>query len=501
VNRATTIYVVDAQTGSILSKRSGDAHYVGIGTARTLYSGEVPIDVHGPGDSMEWELVDMHRGPDFNAGVFDWKFDDDPMQDHTNLWGDGKKFLDPSSFVNRQTAGVDAKHGVEVVWDMMKNVFHWWGLDDDGDSLDLFVHDETLQGNAMYSGWDENLYFGDGNGNGACPFVSVDIVAHEWGHAVNDDTADLSGGLNEANSDILGTLARIYDRTGGFAAGLDHIPNTTARSFYEHRRDLADHCPGVEGIRPLYNPVRQYWFEDLEDLEEHEAMGPVSRMFFFLAQGADPNVTNVTWSWGLPWGMTGIGNQKAGHIWVRALTHYMDSDDYDEVRAAMVQASDDLYGAGSTESQAVRNAWAGINVGANASSYPDAPDKITEVDPNNTTDDAKPITFTGPTIGGLRKITLKGTRPTADDIDKFYVNVPCGDALRVRAGTDGTANLSLRRSNGDILDSSNAEALTDATVAFRNTGCSGGSLKLYVEMRPQGSDPATKYTLWLERGD
>jgi zinc metalloprotease ZmpA len=61
--------------------------------------------------------------------------------------------------------------------------------------------------------------------------------------------------------------------------------------------------------------------------------------------------------------VTGIGRDAAGAIWYRALTVYMTSStSYSGARAASVKAANDLYGAGSAQSNAVAAAWSAVNV-------------------------------------------------------------------------------------------------------------------------------------------
>ena len=62
--------------------------------------------------------------------------------------------------------------------------------------------------------------------------------------------------------------------------------------------------------------------------------------------------------------MTGIGRDKLGKIWYRALTVYMTSStNYAGARTATLNAAKDLYGAGSTEYGAVAAAWSAVSVG------------------------------------------------------------------------------------------------------------------------------------------
>jgi hypothetical protein len=73
----------------------------------------------------------------------------------------------------------------------------------------------------------------------------------------------------------------------------------------------------------------------------------------------------------LPKGMTGIGNDRAARIWYKALTEYLTPQSkYADARAAGISAATDLYGAGSVELAAVENAFAAINVGAEAGKPP-----------------------------------------------------------------------------------------------------------------------------------
>ena len=62
--------------------------------------------------------------------------------------------------------------------------------------------------------------------------------------------------------------------------------------------------------------------------------------------------------------MTGIGRDKLGKIWFRAVTVYMTSStNYAGARTATLSAAKDLYGAGSPEYNAVAAAWSAVKVG------------------------------------------------------------------------------------------------------------------------------------------
>jgi Zn-dependent metalloprotease len=61
--------------------------------------------------------------------------------------------------------------------------------------------------------------------------------------------------------------------------------------------------------------------------------------------------------------ITGIGHDKLGKIWYRALTTYMTSGTtYAQARTATLNAATDLYGAGSIERTTVAAAWSAVAV-------------------------------------------------------------------------------------------------------------------------------------------
>ena len=59
------------------------------------------------------------------------------------------------------------------------------------------------------------MTYGDGDGVNYGPLTSLDVAGHEMSHGVTENTAGLtysgeSGGLNEATSDIFGTMVEFY---------------------------------------------------------------------------------------------------------------------------------------------------------------------------------------------------------------------------------------------------------------------------------------------------
>ncbi len=66
------------------------------------------------------------------------------------------------------------------------------------------------------------MTYGDGDGTTFRPLVSLDVAGHEMTHGVTSRTARLiysgeSGGLNEATSDIFGTMVEFYANNANYA--------------------------------------------------------------------------------------------------------------------------------------------------------------------------------------------------------------------------------------------------------------------------------------------
>ena len=187
-----------------------------------------------------------------------------------------------------------------------------------------------------------------GDGETFKSVTALDVVGHEVSHGLCHATADLdyegeSGGLNEANSDIFGTMVYLY---GNAAHGQG--PRLPA-----------------EGFSP------DAWSPDLDYLDVHLSSGPMNRAFYFLSQGASARKKDDSHSEYLPKGMRGIGNDKALRIWWRTLSTYLTPRSrYQDARQGAIRAAADLFGKDSPEVQAVRLAFHGINVdGHNAIIY------------------------------------------------------------------------------------------------------------------------------------
>ena len=365
-----TAYLIDAYTGAI-AKRWEALQTMGSGeitTGLSQYSGSVYLNTVNTGSGHE--LRDLTRG-EGGTVVLDLRHSYFPLgasiySTQTKTWGDGRNYDGScTTSANGQTAAVDAAYGMQCSWDYYLNIHHRNGIDGRGTATTLQVHYGRGYDNAFWSDACFCMTFGDGRRFKS--LGALDVIGHEMSHGVCSTTAHLqyfgeSGGLNESNSDIHGTMIEFYARNKQINQIGDCLGNWTMGE----QLVTAEH---PKPIRYLYKPSKDgrskdAWDPDLGDLDVHHSSGPMNRCYYFLARGASRDETSELYTSYLPKGMNGIGNDRAAHIWFRAMTSYMTSlSNYRDARAASIQAARDLYVPDGPEEQAVWNAFHGINVG------------------------------------------------------------------------------------------------------------------------------------------
>ncbi|MCP3784983.1 M4 family metallopeptidase [Micromonospora sp. A3M-1-15] len=352
--------VTDATSDAVLN----NAEHVKSAEGNGLYSGPVTIGSTRQDDGT-YALIDPERGGHrtLDASV---KSSGVLFIDSDDVWGDG-------TAANPQTAAVDAAYGARTTWDFYRDRFGRNGIADDGRGSYSRVHYQSVQGvNLANANWQDGCFcmsYGDG-ADGQHPVTSLDIAAHEMAHGVTSATAGLgnfgeSPALNEAISDMMAAAVEFYadnpnDVPDYLMAELDDLHGDGKPIRYMDR-------PSKAGVSAVGYPPRDYWTPQLKWEEAHMAAGVGDHFFYLLAEGSGQKTINgvdydsPTYD-GLP--VAGIGLTDAAAVVYRALTVYMTSTtDYPGARAATLRAAADLYGPDSDASEAVANAWAGVNVG------------------------------------------------------------------------------------------------------------------------------------------
>ena len=211
--------------------------------------------------------------------------------------------------------------------------------------------------NASMSFTGGNMYVGLGSvgtlANSWCP---LDIISHEYTHAVTGSSANLayqneSGALNESFSDIFGECVENYtlgsndwlfgaDRTSGALRSLSN-PNAYSQPDTYLGTNWYTGTGDNGGVH--YNSgVQNYWF-------------------YLLSQGGSGTNDN-----GNAFNVPGIGISKARAIAFRTLTINLlgqPNANYAAARNASIQSAIDLFPGSMTEVNAVKNAWCAVGLG------------------------------------------------------------------------------------------------------------------------------------------
>jgi Zn-dependent metalloprotease len=352
---------VDADTGRVI--RTEQQIQTADGTGQSLYSGTVPLRTTPVSGGFELKdptrgnthTTDMNNRSDsflcqiFGSGCQPGTLFTDP----DNAWGSG-------SNADRQSAAVDAQYGTNVTWDYYQSVHGRNGIFGDGTGSFNRVHYGNGYVNAFWNG--SYMTYGDGDGVDFGPLVSLDVAGHEMSHGVTEHTANLtysgeSGGLNEATSDIFGSLVEFY------AAN----PADPGDYLIGEEFDLAQHV----GFRRMDRPSSDgssfdCWTPTVGQADVHHSSGVGNHFFYLLAEGSGAkSFGGVAHDSATCNGSTvgGIGRDAAGAIWYRALSVYMTSStSYAGARAATLDAARDLYGQGSAQHNAVAAAWSAVSV-------------------------------------------------------------------------------------------------------------------------------------------
>ncbi|MEU9596973.1 M4 family metallopeptidase [Streptomyces sp. NPDC048109] len=364
-NPVARTVLTDAGTGARID--AWDAIESVSGDGESLYGGTVPLETAQSGSS--YQLKDPTRGGTYTGdaenrtdlcflGICLVRAPATLFTDADNHWGSGNAD-------DRASAAVDAQYGTDATWDYYQDVHGRDGIAGDGKGSYNRVHYGTRYNNAF---WDDTCFcmtYGDGDGTTFGPLVSLDVAGHEMSHGVTSKTAALtysgeSGGLNEATSDIFGTLVEW------------HAGNPADPGDYLIGEKVVRDGFGREALRYMDKPSRDgasadCWSTSVGDMDVHYSSGVANHFAYLLAEGSGARtVGGVAYDSPTCDGSTvsGIGRDKLGDIWYRALTVYMTSStDYAGARAATLSAAGDLYGTDSAEYAAVGAAWSAVNVG------------------------------------------------------------------------------------------------------------------------------------------
>ncbi|MBH0780686.1 M4 family metallopeptidase [Nocardia bovistercoris] len=238
-------------------------------------------------------------------------------------------------------------------------VFGRDSIDGFGMRLDGYVHYGRAFNNAFWDG--RRMVFGDGDGIIFSDLTGAqDVITHELTHGVTETTAGLvyhkqSGALNESISDVFGSLVKQFsrDETAAEADWLIGAEVFTPRFAGDALRSLK--APGQAYNNPDMGrdrqPAHMKDFVVLPDTPRgdnggvHLNSGIPNKAFYLTAVGIGGH------AWKAP-----------GQIWYEALKASTRTTEFQEFAETTSVKAAQLFGVGSTEQQAVDDAWAQVGI-------------------------------------------------------------------------------------------------------------------------------------------
>ena len=192
-------------------------------------------------------------------------------------------------------------------------------------------------------------------------FVELSIMCHEFTHIVTKNTAQLDssipsegGAINESFSDIM-AVSLVKNDTYGVGSQSPWIVGGQGLLIgKDNLRNIEN--PKISGDVPQADT---YHGENWDNLDKYKMMGVQNKFYYLLCEGGKGTNDN-----GDSYDMTGIGIDKGMRIAYLTLTKYCSSEtDFSTVSECWQQASEELYGKDSAETQAVIRAWAAVGIG------------------------------------------------------------------------------------------------------------------------------------------
>jgi Zn-dependent metalloprotease len=436
--------LVDAHTGAVLSTEDE----VKDGTGTGWINGPTPVTIGTSGSGTSFSMTDPAR-----PGISCRNYSTGAVLTGTdNVWGNGNG-------TNIETGCVDALYDVDHEWDMLSTVLGRNGINGSGSGFPIRVglNDE----NAFWNG----SYVAVGHNTAGQWISSLDVVGHEFGHAIDSTTpgGSSANGVSEGTGDIFGAQTEAYANE---PAPFD-VPD------YQVGEEV--NLVGSGPIRIMYNPSQvgdpNCYSSAIPGMETHAAAGPLDHWFYLLAEGTRPTDGQPSSPTCNGSAVTGLGIRTAGKIFYNAMLSKTTGMTYLRYRTATLLAAKNLFPGDCTQFNTVKAAWDAVSVPAQAG------------DPTCTANGTVSVTNPGnqtSTVGTAVSLTLHasgGNGTFTWSAPGLPTGLSINSATGVISGTPTTAGTftvtATATSNGQ-----SGSAQFSWTVNPAGTGCASAGQKL-----------------------
>jgi Zn-dependent metalloprotease len=432
---------VDAHSGTYLASRE----HVAEGTGTGNWEGAVTIPTSGSGSSFSMTNSNATTLRCQNAsGNVTFTGTDD-------VWGNGVA-------TDRETGCVDAFYSAEKMRQMMSTWLGRNGMDGAGGWVPIRVGLNDV--NAYYDGTQVQI----GHRQGTNEWIgSMDVVAHEFGHGVDDRTpGGISGG---------GTQEFVGDTFGAATEWFSNNPADAPDYLVGEEINLVGQGP----IRNMYNPSAvgdpNCYSSSIPSAEVHAAAGPGNHWFYLLAEGTNPTNGQPASTTCNSTTLTGVGIQNAQKIMYNAMLMKTSTSSYLKYRTWTLTSAKNLDATCNLYNK-VKAAWNAVSVPTQAADPTcGSTGAVTVTNPGNKSGTV------GSAIASFTLSASGGTAPYTWSASGLPAGVTIGASTGTVSGTPTTAGTynvtATATSSGGASSGSTSFTFT---VSGGGGGCSGQRL-------------------------
>ena len=272
---------------------------------------------------------------------------------------------------SRNNPALDVHWAMENVYDFYLSQFARNSFDNRGSLIKNYVHKGISWNNANWNG--VAMSYGDGDAKRMSPLVSLDIVGHEFTHAVVQYNGsgglkyqNESGALNESFADIFGTAIEFQKNLSPnwFIGERIMLQKPYMRSLIAPK--TAGHPNTYKG--KFWHPLTNDPTDENDQGGVHYNSGVQNYWFYLLSQGGTGKIDDD--NTGSPYSVSGIGIDKASQIAYSNLMYFQTINaTYEDSYNGSLDVTEILFGNPSAEYTAVKNAWYAVGIGSNPNSY------------------------------------------------------------------------------------------------------------------------------------
>ncbi len=424
---------VDAQGGSVIATED----LIKDGTGTAAINGPNPVTINTSGSGTSFSMTDSAH-PGISCRNYTTNT---VLTGPDDAWGNGVG-------TSIETGCVDALFDVQHEWTMLSTWLGRNGINGSNGGFPIKMGLDDI--NAFWDGSSVSI----GHNQAGSWISSLDVVAHEFGHAIDSTTpGGASGnGVSEATGDIFGALTEWFANE---ASPYD-VPDFQVGEMVN--------LVGSGPIRYMYDPSLagdpNCYSASIPTTETHAAAGPFNHWFYLTSMGTNPTNGQPVSPTCNSTAVTGLGIQTAGKIFYNAMLTKTSGMTYLRYRTATLTAAKNLTPGDCTDFNTVKAAWNAVSVPAQSG------------DPTCTASGA--VTVTGPgdksgVVGtAIAPFTLTAT--PADTYNWSATGLPPGITISAGGTVSGTPTTAGTYSTTATATSSTGSGNTTFTFTISGSG-------------------------------